>query len=87
VTTTVTISTLLTLEAVTNVRHLLALHHDPFMFHQANLRYTGADDYTINGKTAQMSLLEAWVTVITEEFTRLVNWPMVTYKHDDVSLF
>jgi hypothetical protein len=56
------------------------------MFHQANLRYADADDYIINGVTAQMSLLEAWVTVITEEFSRLVNWPMITYKHDDVGL-
>jgi hypothetical protein len=55
------------------------------MFHQANLRYTDADDYKINGVTSTMSLMEVWVNVVTSEFTRLVNWPLISYKHDDVS--
>ena len=62
---------LLKIERDTNIRHLLGLHHDPFMFHQANLRYQGADSYTINGVKSTYSLFEIWVTVITNEYSRL----------------
>lgn len=81
------ITTLLALELQTNTRHLLGLHHDAFMFHQANLRFTGAAEYTINGVTAQLSLFQAWVETVTQEFTRLVTWPILTYKHDDVRTY
>jgi hypothetical protein len=79
----------------------MGLRHDPYMFHQANLRYVGADDYTINGVDQTMSLFELWTTVITNEYTRLwvtysllqntltifrVTWPVVSLKHDDVSI-
>ncbi|PMD48386.1 hypothetical protein L207DRAFT_575058 [Hyaloscypha variabilis F] len=76
---------LLNLERDTNVRHLMGLRHDPYMFHQANLRYVGADDYTINGVDQTMSLFELWTTVITNEYTRLVTWPVVSLKHDDIA--
>jgi len=65
------------------------------------MMYTDAPDYTINGVTAQLSLLEAWVETVVQEFVRLyvpnlespkftdsicrVKWPLITYKHDDVS--
>jgi len=65
------INDLLNLEKDNSVRYLLALHHDGFMFHQANLKYTGAPKYTINGVTAQLSLFEAWVETIVQEFVRL----------------
>jgi len=80
------ITTLLEVEKQTNTRHLLGLHHDAYMFHQANLRYTGAATYTINGVTAQLSLLMAWVETVTQEFVRLVDWPLLTYKHDDLAV-
>ena len=62
---------LLNLERDTNVRHLMGLRHDPYMFHQANLRYEGADPYTINGVEQTMSIFELWNTVITNEYVRL----------------
>jgi len=81
-----TITDLLANEKDTNVRHLLNLHHDPFMFHQANMMYTDAPSYTINGVTAQLSLLEAWIETVVQEFVRLVKWPLITYKHDDIAI-
>ncbi|KAH8656621.1 hypothetical protein BGZ60DRAFT_384851 [Tricladium varicosporioides] len=77
---------LLAIEKNTNIRHLLGLHHDPFMFHQANMNYLTAPKTTINGVTAQLSLLQAWVEVIVQELVRLVDWPVVTLKHDDMAL-
>ena len=41
------------------------------MFHQANLKYTGAETYTINGVTAQLSLFMAWMETVSQEFIRL----------------
>jgi hypothetical protein len=64
-------TTLLDIEKQTNVRHLLGLHHDAYMFHQANLKYTGAETYTINGVTAQLSLFMAWMETVSQEFIRL----------------
>jgi len=63
-------------------RHLLALHHDPFMFHQANLR-TGAETIDVNGKKAT-SLLMAWTEGVLQEMIRLTNWPIITKTHDEL---
>ncbi|QSZ30268.1 hypothetical protein DSL72_004790 [Monilinia vaccinii-corymbosi] len=79
------INALLGIERDTTTRHLLGLHHDAYMFHQANLRYTGGATYTINGVTQQLSLFMAWVETVVQEFVRLVEWPILTYKHDDLS--
>jgi hypothetical protein len=63
---------LLDIERDTNVRHLLGLHHDPFMFHQANMMFEDADTYDFGGDDISvMSLLEVWVDVVTREYTRL----------------
>ncbi|KAH6719343.1 hypothetical protein BKA61DRAFT_731797 [Leptodontidium sp. MPI-SDFR-AT-0119] len=77
---------LLDIERETNVRHLLGLHHDPFMFHQANMMFEDADTYDFGGDDISvMSLLEVWVDVVTREYTRLVTWPLVSQKHDDIA--
>jgi hypothetical protein len=62
---------LLDLEKRNNVRHLLGLHHDPYMFHQANLNYVLAPQTTVNANTDTYSLLQAWVETVTQEITRL----------------
>lgn len=81
------IYSLLTNEVKVNSRHLLGLHHDPYMFHQANLRYSGADDFFIGSAqdSETMSLFQVWTTVIVNELIRLVTWPVISLKHDDVS--
>lgn len=75
---------LLATEKADTTRHLFGLYHDGFMFHQANLRQTDVSTTTINGVTSKISIFQAWVEVQVQEFVRLVNWPMVTLKHDDV---
>lgn len=69
----------------TNVRHLLSLKQDPFMFHQANLRQTDMPVFTVGPKTGKMSLVQIWVETVVQELTRLTNWPIVTLKHDDIA--
>ncbi|KAH9210801.1 hypothetical protein DL95DRAFT_370457 [Leptodontidium sp. 2 PMI_412] len=76
---------LLALEKATNTRHLLGLHHDPFMFHQANLNYVTAGTTTINGVSSKLSMFQAWVEIVIQEMTRLVTWPILSLKHDDIA--
>ncbi|KAF2808373.1 uncharacterized protein BDZ99DRAFT_445777 [Mytilinidion resinicola] len=70
----------------TNTRHLLGLHWDPYMFHQANLRQTDVASTVVNGSSQQLSLLQIWVETVVAEMTRLVTWPFITLKHDDLAL-
>jgi hypothetical protein len=81
-----TFADLLAIEKATNSRHLFGLHHDPYMFHQANLNYQTAPSTTINGVTAKYSLIQAWVETVVQEYIRLVTWPVISWKHDDIGV-
>lgn len=65
------ITDLLELEKTSNVNNLISLHHDPFMFHQANLRKHGVNNTIVNGVSGNFSLLQMWVETIVAEFTRV----------------
>ncbi|KAF2458194.1 hypothetical protein BDY21DRAFT_363118 [Lineolata rhizophorae] len=69
----------------TNTRHLFSLKHDPFMFHQANLRQTDVDEVEVNGEMRKLSMIQTWVEVVLQEMVRLTDWPIVTLKHDDIA--
>ncbi|RMD44206.1 hypothetical protein DV735_g892, partial [Chaetothyriales sp. CBS 134920] len=72
-------------ERADTMRFLFALDHAGFMFHQLNLRSQGIDPITWDGITANVSLFQAWVELVVAEFTRLVDWPLVTVKQDDLA--
>ena len=76
--------TLLETEKGETMRHLFGLHHDPYMFHQANLRNSDITPITINGETAKYSIFQAWVEIQVQEFVRLVDWPILTITHQEV---
>ncbi|KAH7372093.1 hypothetical protein BKA64DRAFT_767725 [Cadophora sp. MPI-SDFR-AT-0126] len=85
-----TITDLLALEKSTNTRHLFSLHHDPHMFHQANMRQADVQTTTVPGggltaKSGKWSLLQMWVETVLGEFVRVVNWPIISLKHDDLA--
>ena len=65
--------------------HLLSLSQAPYMFHQANLRTIDVASYTVGDQTAQMSLLQIWVETVTQEMSRLTDWPLVTLPHDAIA--
>ncbi|SPO01410.1 related to extracellular serine-rich protein [Cephalotrichum gorgonifer] len=69
----------------TNTRYLLQLHPDPFMFHQANMRQDDMPVFTVGPVTQKMSLLQIWTETVTQELTRLTDWPIRTLKHDDIA--
>lgn len=69
----------------TNTRHLLGLHQDAFMFHQANLRADSTiPSYTV-GTQSVKSLLQIWVETVTQEMTRLTTWPLISLRQDDMA--
>lgn len=77
---------LLAVERSETMRHLFGLSQAPFMFHQANLRNVDADPIAINGQTGNYSIFQAWVETQVQEFTRLVDWPLVSSTHQEVSM-
>ncbi|KAJ5692219.1 hypothetical protein N7462_001642 [Penicillium macrosclerotiorum] len=80
-----TFDDLLATEKADTMRHFFGLYHDGYMFHQANLRNADVDAITINGVSAKYSIFQAWVETQVQEFVRLVEWPLVTLKHADMS--
>jgi hypothetical protein len=56
------------------------------MFHQANMNYVTAPSTTINGVSSKLSLLQAWVETVIQEYIRLVTWPVISQKHDDIGV-
>lgn len=79
-------SDLLEAEKNDRMRDLFGLYREPFMFHQANLRQSDREEIVINGVSAQLSIFQAWVETVVQEFVRLVDWPIITLKHDDVCI-
>lgn len=75
---------LLAAEKSDTMRRLFGLNRAGYMFHQANLRVADAEPITINGVTTKLSIFQAWVETIVQEFVRLVDWPVITLKHADV---
>ena len=78
-------SELLNYERRDTTRQLFGLHHDGYMFHQANLRTKGLAAIPVNGVARQISIFQAWVEVVVAEFTRLVNWPMLTVTQGELA--
>lgn len=80
-------SDLLETEKNDRMRDLFGLYRDAYMFHQANLRQIDVKETVINGESAKLSIFQSWVETVVQEFVRLVNWPIITLKHDDVCNF
>ncbi|KAH7020337.1 hypothetical protein EDB80DRAFT_562960, partial [Ilyonectria destructans] len=78
---------LMTISKATNVRNLLALMADPYMFHQANMHQTTVETRTVGDYSAQMSLVMYWTETMAQEIARLTNWPVVSLKHDDIAQY
>ena len=75
---------LLAFEKDVTSRYLFGLRHDPYMFHQANMRATGVSAYKVGSQSVN-SLLQIWVETVIQELVRLTNWPVTTLKHDDIA--
>jgi len=56
--------------------YLLQLRHNPFIFHQANLRSSDIPGHK--------SLVGLWTEKLLEKYNQYVQWPMVSKKVDDI---
>ncbi|OUM69206.1 hypothetical protein PIROE2DRAFT_19724 [Piromyces sp. E2] len=83
--TNVTWKDILDREALHVTKLFLQLRHDPFMFHEGNLRNADFPQVTINGATGNYGLLQQWVERIVEEITKYVDWPIISLKMDDLA--
>lgn len=61
------------------VKALLLFRHDPFMFHQANLRFS-EDGYSED----EHSLLSYWVDAVLGELEKYISLPIISRKHEDL---
>lgn len=62
---------LLEFSRTTYTRQLLGLRHDSYMFHQANLRTGDTPSITIGDQSGNLSLLQTWVELVSQEMMRL----------------
>jgi hypothetical protein len=82
-----TFTDLIDFHRTTYSRHLLSLRHDPFMYHQANMRYGDTNNtWTFGPVTGELSLLQIGTEVLAQEMMRLTTWPLVSKQHDDLAL-
>jgi len=56
--------------------YLLQLRHNPFQFHQTNLRNADLPN--------KKSLVEIWTQKLIEKYNQYVKWPIVSLKVDDI---
>ncbi|KAH7123530.1 hypothetical protein B0J11DRAFT_606326, partial [Dendryphion nanum] len=73
-------------EAGVNSNYLVGLRWDPYMFHQANMRVSDTPKIDLLGKNKKYSLLMAWTEFVLNQVTINTDWPIITLKHDDISI-
>lgn len=67
-----TFDSILATEKNTNAANLFGLRHDPFMFHQANLRQVDvAKTSYVGGTSKQLSVMQVWTETVVGEIIRL----------------
>jgi len=66
------------------VINFFKMRHDPYMFHEGNLRNEDMKEQTIGDVTGKFGLLQQWVERMTLEIKKYFNWPLVTLKMDDL---
>jgi len=72
-------------EAVLHVKNFLKLRHDPYMFHEGNLRNADFPEVTIGEATGKFGMMQQWVERVNYEIQKYLNWPILTIKMDDLA--
>ncbi|KAJ6263087.1 hypothetical protein Dda_1646 [Drechslerella dactyloides] len=81
------IDDILLLERESTLNHILSLMNDPFEFHQMNMRTSITNSVSVPGTSLSgpYSLLQLWTETQVAEYSRLVDWPLITLKQDDLA--
>ncbi|ORX77348.1 hypothetical protein BCR32DRAFT_328962 [Anaeromyces robustus] len=68
-----------------SVKNFLKLRHDPYMFHEGNLRNEDVPEIDINGVRGKFGLMQEWVEKMVAEIKKYLDWPLITKKMDDLA--
>jgi len=68
-----------------SVKNFINLRHDPYMFHEGNLRNEDAAEIEINGVKGKFGLMQQWVENMVVEIRKYLEWPLITKKMDDLA--
>ncbi|OUM57546.1 hypothetical protein PIROE2DRAFT_17441 [Piromyces sp. E2] len=68
----------------TNVVNFVKMRHDPYMFHEGNLRNEDFEESEINGVKGKFGLVQQWVEHMVVEIRKYMEWPLITKKMDDL---
>ncbi|OUM56342.1 hypothetical protein PIROE2DRAFT_19081 [Piromyces sp. E2] len=66
------------------VVNFIKMKHDPYMFHEGNLRNEDFEEITINGVKGKYGLLQEWVENMAVEIRKYFEWPLISLKMDDL---
>ncbi|OUM59547.1 hypothetical protein PIROE2DRAFT_67677 [Piromyces sp. E2] len=72
-------------EAILHVKNFLKLRHDPYMFHEGNLRNSDFPEVTIGSGKGKLGMLQQWVERMNVEVQKYFEWPMISIKMDDLA--
>ncbi|ORX50618.1 hypothetical protein BCR36DRAFT_261266, partial [Piromyces finnis] len=72
-------------EAELHIKNFLKLRHDPYMFHEGNLRNADFQEVTIGKATGKFGMMQQWVERMVVEVGKYLDWPMISVKMDDLA--
>jgi len=72
-------------EAALHVKNFLKLRHDPYMFHEGNLRNADFPEVQIGEAKGKFGMMQQWVERVNLEIQKYLNWPLITLKMDDLA--
>jgi len=71
-------------EAALHVKNFLKLRHDPYMFHEGNLRNEDVPESEFGGVKGKFGLMQSWVERMNVELKKYLDWPIISIKMDDL---
>ena len=71
-------------EADIHIKNFLKLRHDPYMFHEGNLRNTDQPEVVVGGAKGKFGLMQQWVENMVAEINKYMDWPLISLKMDDL---
>ncbi|OUM59544.1 hypothetical protein PIROE2DRAFT_14877 [Piromyces sp. E2] len=73
-------------EAVLHVKNFLKLRHDPYMFHEGNLRNEDFPETVVGGKVkGKFGMMQQWVERMVIELNKYFDLPVLSVKMDDLA--
>jgi len=71
-------------EANLHIKNFLKLRHDPYMFHEGNLRNADQPEVEVGGTKGKFGLMQQWVENMVAEIKKYMDWPLISLKMDDL---